>query len=122
MRFLLDNDVDAAVRRVLINAGHEAWTADQAGLAGPDAAMDDDLSIYAQNRSAVVMTHDREFSERRIRNTFGRHVWLRCEQPDAALLVAIQLESLITVLESRATLVVEVSAAHGVQDRNPHWD
>jgi hypothetical protein len=44
VRFLLDNDVDVAVGRVLRNAGHECWTAAEANLAGRIAADDDELS------------------------------------------------------------------------------
>jgi hypothetical protein len=71
VRFLLDNDVDAGVGRVLRKAGHDCWTASQAGLAGPESAPDDALSIYAQQKEAVVVTHDREFSLRRRAMTTG---------------------------------------------------
>ncbi|MGH8906915.1 MAG: DUF5615 family PIN-like protein [Egibacteraceae bacterium] len=74
MRFLLDNDVDAVVGRVLRSAGHQCWSVFEAGLAGVAAADDDDLSVYADERGAVVVTHDREFSPQRMANTFGRHL------------------------------------------------
>jgi hypothetical protein len=68
--------------------GHECWSAAAAGLAGDDAAEDDDVSVYADEKGAVVITHDREFSLRRRRNTFGRHVWLRCLEPMAVDVLA----------------------------------
>lgn len=71
MRFYLDNDVDARCRRTIEAAGHESWTAAQAGRAD---APDDDQTIYANEHDAVLITDDREFTERRKRNTIGRHV------------------------------------------------
>ena len=122
MRFLLDNDVDVAVRRVLRAAGHECWTAAEAGLAGRIAADDDELSVYAQEKSAVVITHDREFSRRRLRNTFGKHVWLRCEQPDAAGVIASKVEELGTALGQHPDLVVIVSHVGEIEVRPPAWE
>ena len=75
MRFLLDNDVAVTVRRVLLDAGHECWTAGEANL---HDAPDDALAVYAANRGAVLVSHDAEFARRRRRNTIGQHVWLRC--------------------------------------------
>lgn len=121
MRFVLDNDVDAAVGQALRAAGHDCWTADKAGLAGADAASDDEVSVYAHEKHAVVVTHDREFSRRRIRTTYGKHVWLRCEQPDAAAIVAARLEELFVALEQHDELVVVVSA-RGVAVRPPSWE
>ena len=110
MRFLLDNDVDAAVRTVLTSSGHDCWTAHEAGLAGDNAADDDDVAIYAQVRDACVITHDREFSLRRIKNTSGRHVWLRCEQPDAANMVLRHPAAILDALSNRTDVVIEVHA------------
>lgn len=122
MRFLLDNDVDVAVGRVLRAAGHECWTGAQANLAGQVAADDDELSVYAQEKHAVVVTHDREFSQRRIRNTFGKHVWLRSEQPDAAALITHYLDELVTALEQHADVVVIVAADGTIEARSPAWE
>jgi predicted nuclease of predicted toxin-antitoxin system len=122
VRFLLDNDVDVAVGRVLRAAGHECWTAAQANLAGQVAADDDELSVYAQEKQAVVVTHDREFSQRRIRNTFGKHVWLRSEQPDAAAVVTRHLDEMLEALEQHAQVVVIVTADGTVDARPPAWE
>lgn len=108
MRFLLDNDVDIAVCALLHRLGHECWSAAAAGLAGEDAAEDDDVTVYADEKGAVVITHDREFSLRRRRNTFGRHVWLRCLEPMAVEVLASHLDELVRLLEEMAVVVIEV--------------
>lgn len=122
MRFLLDNDVDIAVARVLRSAGHDCWTAADAGLAGPESANDDEVSVYAHDKGAVVVTHDREFTKRRVRRTFGRHVWLRCEQPDAAAVVELVLDELVQSLDSLDVLVVIVGAKGNVEISPPRWE
>lgn len=120
MRFVLDNDVDASVRRVLVSAGHEAWTLDQAGLAGHQSTPDDDVSVYADDRDAALITHDREFTKRRRRNTFGWHVWLNAPQPDGRDLVERHLEQVVEILEARQHIVVEVTWEE-VKEHPPHW-
>lgn len=108
MRFLLDNDVDVAVCAFLQTHGHECWSAAAAGLAGDDAAEDDDVSVYADSKGAVLITHDREFSLRRRRNTFGRHVWLRCVEPMAVEVLTAHLDEVLAVLENMPAVVIEV--------------
>lgn len=60
MRFLLDHDVDAAVGKMLRHRGHECWTAGSAGLA---TAQDDDLTVWATEHVAAVVSTDREFGQ-----------------------------------------------------------
>lgn len=117
MRFVLDNNVDARVQGIIHKAGHECWRASDAGLA---AAADDDLSVYADNKKAVLVTHDREFTERRKSNTFGQHVRLKCPPPDACSVIALHLVDLIDELERQEVVVVELSA-HGVKVFPPKW-
>jgi hypothetical protein len=50
---------------------------------------------------AVLVTHDREFTRRRMQNTIGRHVRLDCEQPDAVALIGVHLGELVAALEIR---------------------
>lgn len=107
MRFLCDQDVDADVRSRLLSLGHEAWTAYEAGLA--DAA-DDDLAVYAHEKNAVLVTHDREFSQRRRRWIIGRHLWLRCSEADAMDLLAKFLPDLLGLLERHDDLFVALSS------------
>jgi predicted nuclease of predicted toxin-antitoxin system len=118
VRFVLDNDVDARVGRVLRAAGHECWPS-TAGLAG--SADDDAVAVYADNRRAVVITHDKEFTRRRMKNTIGRHVRLDCEQPDGPQVVAAHLDELVAVLEEAHDLVVVVSASE-VHRHPARWD
>lgn len=118
MRFVLDNDVDARVGRVLRAAGHECWSS-TAGLSS--SADDDAVAVYADNRQAVLITHDRAATRRRIRNTIGRHVRLDCEQPDGPQVVATHLHDLVKMLEEADHLVILVSAAE-LQRHPAHWD
>lgn len=120
MRFLLDNDVDARVVGVLVRNGHEAWTANDAGLAGREAAADDDVSIYAQSKQAAVISHDNEFALRRKRNTFGQHVHLTCEQPDGVDVIAQNLDEVVTHLANLPTVVLDVGTT-GVNVHPPNW-
>lgn len=88
--------------------GHQAWTAHDAGLA---RASDDDLAVYAHERNAVLLTHDREFSRRRRTWTIGRHVYLRCAEWEAADLLANALPELLPILERKADVFITLSAA-----------
>jgi predicted nuclease of predicted toxin-antitoxin system len=114
---VLDTDVDTGVANVLNRAGHDCWRSTD-GLA-PDAE-DDEVSVYADDRQAVVITHDREFTERRKKNTFGKHVRMTCEQPDACGVIEERLEELIPILEETSDIVVEVSATK-VKRFPPKW-
>lgn len=105
MRFLLDNDVAVAVRRVLLDVGHECWTAAEANL---HDAPDDALAVYAADRSAALVSHDAEFARRRRRNTIGQHVWLRCTEPQAAAVLAQHLTEVVDVLGRMSDVVIEV--------------
>lgn len=109
MRFFLDNDVDMAVRRALMLAGHTVWTAGQAGLT---EAEDDDITAYGQRQRAIVVTHDNEFSDRCLKNgIFGKHIWLRCREFDAP-------EVLIRDLDDprvAAVLKRQKDTVHGVE-------
>jgi predicted nuclease of predicted toxin-antitoxin system len=107
VRFVLDHDVDARVGRVLRQAGHECWPS----TAGLSASADDDtVAVYADNRHAVLITHDRPFTLRRMKNTIGRHVRLDCEQPDGPEVIAVRLPDLVAMLEGAQDVVLIVSA------------
>lgn len=107
MRFVLDHDVDAAVAAVLRQAGHEAWTAGSAGLS---RVSDDELTVYADEHHAALLTHDGEFSKRRKNNVVGQHVWLRCVDLDAADLVAERLPEIVPLLERHDHIWMRVSS------------
>jgi predicted nuclease of predicted toxin-antitoxin system len=117
LRFVLDNDVDAGVQRVFRKAGHECWRGADGGHSETD---DDELAVYANDRGAVLVTHDREFTERRKRNTIAQHVRLTCQQPDACDVVRTHMDELITVLQQHQEVVVEVSSEK-VKFFHPQW-
>lgn len=106
MRFLLDHDVDAAVGQMLRRNGHECLTASQVGLA---AATDDTLTVWASEHSAVVVSTDREFSRRRMKNAIGHHVWLRCLDWEADAVLEAHLAEVVSRLEARSDLTIRVS-------------
>lgn len=121
MRFLLDNDVDYRVARILRQHGHDVVTAPDVGLAGVVSAEDDALTVYGCERDRVVITHDREFTTRRKRNTLGLHVRIRVEQPDGPEVVEQRLDELVEALGWTDTAVVEVFRTK-VRHSPPRWD
>ena len=74
------------------NRGHDCWNVVDAGLAG---AADDAVATYADDRDAVLVTHDAAATHRRRRFTFGRHVFLRYHQLEATDLLDRYLEELV---------------------------
>ncbi|SRR6266851_7574622 len=82
---------------MLRDEGHDAWTAADARL---DAEPQDDvLTVYAANHGAALVTMDPEFSERRRENPIGRHIRLRCREPDAAGVMRSHLADVLAYLE-----------------------
>ncbi len=108
LRFLLDQDVQISVRDALRELGHACWTASEANLG---TVKDDELTVYAVKHGAVVVTHDREFSQRRRRNVVGRHLYLRCDEWRAAELVRLRLPEVIDVLRHHDAVYVAMSNA-----------
>jgi hypothetical protein len=53
VRFFLDHNINALVRKMLDGPGHECWTATQAGRR---LAKDEDLAVYADDKGAVVVS------------------------------------------------------------------
>lgn len=106
MQFVLDNDVDAEVGRVLRQLGHQCVTASMTGMA---EAKDDAWSVFADNLDAVLLSHDVEFADRRKRNTFGRHVLLACRQWEAVDAVKAHLDTIIELAYSRDAILIKVS-------------
>lgn len=106
LRFFLDQNVQAPVARTLRQMGHECWTADDAGVG---RLVDDQLTVYAQEKAAALVTHDREFSQRRRRNVVGRHIFLRCDEWEAAKLVEAYLPGVEQLLEFKDDVWIEIS-------------
>jgi hypothetical protein len=90
---------------MLVREGHVAWSAGEAGLA---AAEDDDLTIYAVRHDAVLISLDEQFMQRRRANAVGRHVRLRCPEPEAAAVLRGWLKKGLDYLE-REHVTVTVS-------------
>jgi predicted nuclease of predicted toxin-antitoxin system len=103
VRFFLDQNVDARVATVLRDMGHEAWTAEESGLS---READPNLTIYAHDRDAALLTHDREFSQTFKKHIVGRHVYLDCREPAAREVVASRLPDVIEILERKPDLYV----------------
>ena len=58
-------------------------------------ASDDDLTVYASNQGAMLVSHDRQFAQRRRRSTIGQHLWLKCDEPDAVDLLVRHLQHVV---------------------------
>ncbi len=106
MRFFLDQDVDVAVAGVLRKLGHEVWTAADAGLS---RAGDDELTVYAHDKRAVLLTHDREFSARRRQHVVGWHVQLRCIEMEAADLIGRHCADIVDLVAAFDDLFIAMS-------------
>ena len=91
---------------MLRQRGHQCWTAGSAGLA---RAKDDELTVWAAEHQAVVVSTDREFSQRRMQNAIGWHVWLRCSDWEAGEVLEAHLDEMLTLLTARKDLTVRVS-------------
>ena len=111
MHFILDHNVDSAVGTMLRRRGHTVQTASELGVR---EALDDDLTVLADERGAALVTHDRTFSQRRRRNAIGKHLWLHCAEFAAADLLDRDLSLVVAMLNSRANCVVALST-HGVE-------
>lgn len=70
---------------------------------------DDEQTVFATDRGAVVISCDREFSQRRRRNAIGRHVYLNCPKPEAAEIFARHLDVVVAHLSSAENVTVTVS-------------
>jgi predicted nuclease of predicted toxin-antitoxin system len=79
-----------------------------AGLA--DEGEDDNLTVYAAEQRAVLITLDTQFMQRRRANAIERHVRLRCYEPEAAAVLAGCLKEVLEYLE-RDHVTVTVSRA-----------
>jgi predicted nuclease of predicted toxin-antitoxin system len=82
VRFVVDQCVPAEVARWLTSAGHEAWTAYEAGL---DDAEEEDLIAYAHARGAVLVTTNRDCAQLARRLRSASVVWLAVREADARM-------------------------------------
>lgn len=98
--------MDAAVGRMLRQRQHDCHTASEVGLS---QARDDALTVWASQHGAVIVSTDREFGQRRMKNAIGRHVWLRCLDWEAGDVLAECLDQLVDRLQAQADITVRVS-------------
>jgi hypothetical protein len=97
--------------------GHECWTAANAGLA--DEGEDDNLTVYAAQHRAALVTLDRRFMQRRQANSIGQHVRLRCAEPEAATVLGGFLKEVLEYLErDHVTITVSQSGVKADSDWN----
>lgn len=106
MRFLIDHDVDVQVGVMLRRHRHEAFVAGQVGLA---LAGDDSLTVWATNRNAAVVSTDKGFGRRRLRNAYGGRVWMRCDDVQIVDILEMRLDEVVERLRSRTDITVVVS-------------
>lgn len=98
--------VDAAVRRTLAGLGHEVFTASDIGQA---AAEDRDLAVVADDMRAIFVTHDKRFSfDRQATVLWGLHIYLRCNEWDAATVLEAALPEITFVLEHKDAAWIEL--------------
>ncbi len=106
MKFLVDNQLPAALAKWLVLQGHEAIHLQEVGLA---AASDEEIWKHAAARSFVLITKDEDFSWRASRpDALVQVVWVRlgnCRQ--AALFSAFDsvFAQLLIALEAGSNLV-----------------
>jgi predicted nuclease of predicted toxin-antitoxin system len=108
MRFVLDQDVSADVGIMLRSQRHECWTAHDAGLS---EVKDDELTVYASQKRAALLTHDREFSQRRRKRVVGWHVQLRCNEWEAAALLRLHLNFVVDMTQRYDDIFFAMSAS-----------
>jgi hypothetical protein len=114
VRFFADQNVDNEVLAELRRRHHQAWSADQAGLA---TDLDDDLTAYVHDHQAVLLTHDKEFSRRRRKNVIGRHIWLDCDELVAAAIIVRYIDDFLPILEHHEHVWIRLARTAANGDR-----
>jgi predicted nuclease of predicted toxin-antitoxin system len=120
VRFVVDQCVPAEVGRWLANEGHEAWTADAAGL---NDAADEDLLAYSNAKGAILITTNRDCAQlgRRLRS--APVVWLAVRESDAKATMAramAWLASMGSMPNGRVLRVSKVAAPKLLNPRPLH--
>lgn len=106
MRFLVDAQLPPALARWLAAQGHEA---EHIGDTGMQAASDAEIWDYALAASAVIVTKDEDFAQRKVLTAAGPAVvWVRLPNTRRADLLAwfeTILPEMLVALECGETLV-----------------
>lgn len=130
MRFLIDENVDEAIRPLLESWGHEVMLAREVlGAMAPDHL----LAILADEHGLVVVTHDKDFKRfrtllptgtRRQTEQTGGRIHLTISEQDAVARVA-ELRDIIEFQHDRARrfghrfMLTITSTSYNVQDKEP---
>ena len=117
LRFYLDHDVSALVKKPFRDLGHDAWTANESGLA---TSSDVDQMEYAIRKDAIVVTHDAGFASRERKRTTGRLVHLDVRQPEAPRIVSDYLPHAVLFLARHDVCVVTLRQ-DGVRLQTGRW-
>lgn len=103
MRFVLDHNVDAQLAVELRAAGHQAVTAANIGF---QDAGDPAIAVWAADKDFIVVSHDMRFAAWRKRQTWGRHVYLKCSEPAAIRVMRRWLHDISTTVQHRPDFVI----------------
>lgn len=118
LSFYLDNDVDVTCAKVIAAAGYRCWSTSQAAS---QRSSDDEQTVYATDKGAVLITHDREFTNRRKKLPMGHHVRLVCHQMDGPGLLDAALGMIATSLAASPDMVLEVRQGRDGQPTVKAW-
>lgn len=106
MKFLVDNQLPAALAKLLVSRGQEAIHVLEVGL---DAAKDDEVRNHAVKNSMVLITKDEDFSRRASRpDASVQVVWVRlgnCRKAGLFSALDSVLPQLLAALEAGNKLV-----------------
>jgi predicted nuclease of predicted toxin-antitoxin system len=95
VRFFLDECVDEGVCRELRKFGYICWTVHDARR---DQLADLEQMVYADNKNAVMVSHDKDFRANMKARTFGRFVHLGCANAEAVDMVHKHHAELVQML------------------------
>ena len=118
LRFVLDHDVDAAALRVLRDRG---WWAHSLSELGSYDVADETVAIIADERDAVAVTVDVEFSTWRRRQLIGRHLHLRCVDPEVVPVLERRIDDVASALARNDNLFVVLSQSRS-DIEYPKWN
>lgn len=99
LRFVLDHNIDVGVRSVFAARGiADVQTVEERGLAAGSTS-DETIAVLAHEWDAVTITTDVAFSNWRRKRLVGRHVFMRCPDPDVVDVLDKHLDEILPVLK-----------------------
>ena len=86
--------------------GHDAWTIPEAGMG---TFKDDDVSVYAHEKNAILITDDRELlSRRRHEQFYGQVIGMRGTKALYVTYLGGCIDTVLALFQAHADLVVDV--------------